>query len=146
MFPAKSEFIVMLSITVSYTRDGDTDLLHNLLLLDQERTHDTVLDTVRAAGTTIGTLDGLLGFGDLRVLARAERGDLWGGVVSIRGRKLTPFSPRSSTSFRGYQASEQSRRTQTPIHPKLLFGISNPITTTPPAAAKTPARNSKGRL
>lgn len=66
----------MPNVAVSYARDGDTDLLHDLLLLDQERAHDTVFDTVRAAGTTIGALDGLLGLGDLRVLARAERGDL----------------------------------------------------------------------
>lgn len=54
------------------------DLLHDLLLLDQECAHDTVLDTVCATGTTIGTLDGLLGLGDLRVLAGAKGGDLEG--------------------------------------------------------------------
>lgn len=52
------------------------DLLDDLLLLDQESADDTVTDAVGAAGATVGTLDGLLGAGDLGVLARAEGGDL----------------------------------------------------------------------
>jgi hypothetical protein len=52
------------------------DLLDNLLLLDQESADDTVTNAVGAAGATVGTLDGLLGAGDLRVLARAKGGDL----------------------------------------------------------------------
>lgn len=52
------------------------DLLDDLLLLDQEGTDDAVLDATGAAGTTVGTADVLLGLGDLRVLAGAERGDL----------------------------------------------------------------------
>lgn len=57
------------------------DLLDDLLLLDQEGADDTVTDAVGAAGATVGTLDGLLGAGDLGVLARAEGGDLcWASV------------------------------------------------------------------
>lgn len=57
-------------------RYRETDLLHDLLLLDQERAYNTVLDAVRAARATIGALDGLLGLGDLRVFAGAEGRDL----------------------------------------------------------------------
>jgi hypothetical protein len=52
------------------------DLLDDLLLLDQESTDDTVLDATGAAGTTIGTADGLLGAGDLGVFTGAEGGNL----------------------------------------------------------------------
>lgn len=52
------------------------DLLDNLLLLDKEGADDTVADAVGAAGATVGTLDGLLGAGDLGVLAGTEGGDL----------------------------------------------------------------------
>lgn len=48
------------------------DLLDNLLLLDQEGAHDTVLDAVGAARATVGTLDSLLRPRDLGVLAWAE--------------------------------------------------------------------------
>ena len=51
-------------------------LLDNLLLLDEESADDAVLDAVGAAGTTVGTLDGLLGAGDLGVLAGTESRDL----------------------------------------------------------------------
>jgi hypothetical protein len=36
---------------------------------------DAVADAATAAGTAVGTLDGLLGLGDLGVLAGAESGD-----------------------------------------------------------------------
>ena len=52
------------------------DLLDDLLLLDKEGADDTVADAVGAAGATVGTLDGLLGAGDLGVLAGTEGGDL----------------------------------------------------------------------
>jgi len=51
------------------------DLLDDLLLLDEEGADDAVTDAVGATGATVGTLDGLLGAGDLGVLARAEGGD-----------------------------------------------------------------------
>lgn len=51
-------------------------LLDNLLLLDQEGADDSVTDAVAAPGTTVGALDGLLGLGDLGVLAGAESGNL----------------------------------------------------------------------
>lgn len=52
------------------------DLLDDLLLLNEESTNDTVADAVAAAGTTVGTLDSLLGLGELSVLAGAEGRDL----------------------------------------------------------------------
>lgn len=59
------------------------DLLDDLLLLDQEGADDAVPDAVTASRATVGALDGLLGLGDLGVLAGAEGGDLsW--VVSGR--------------------------------------------------------------
>ena len=51
-------------------------LLDNLLLLDQEGADDPVAHAVAAPRATVGTLDGLLGAGDLGVLAGAEGGDL----------------------------------------------------------------------
>jgi hypothetical protein len=51
-------------------------LLHDLLLLDQERTNDAVLDAVGASGATIGTLYGLLRAGDLCVFTGSESGNL----------------------------------------------------------------------
>lgn len=61
------------------------DLLDDLLLLNEESTDDTVADAVAAAGTTVGTLDSLLGLGELSVLAGAEGRDLCDskGSVSI---------------------------------------------------------------
>ena len=59
------------------------DLLDDLLLLDQESTDDTVLDAAGASRSTVGALDGLLGLGDLGVLAGAEGGNLMRGQ-SIR--------------------------------------------------------------
>lgn len=54
------------------------DLLDNLLLLDEESADDAVTDAVTASRTTVGALDGLLGLGDVGVLAGAESGDLRG--------------------------------------------------------------------
>ena len=52
------------------------DLLDDLLLLDQEGTHDAVFDAVGAAAAAVRTLDGLLRARDVRVLAWAPGGDL----------------------------------------------------------------------
>lgn len=59
------------------------DLLDNLLLLDQESADDSVTDAVTASGTAVGSLDGLLGLGDLGVLAGAESGDLYGDTCQL---------------------------------------------------------------
>lgn len=53
------------------------DLLHDLLLLNQEGTDDAILNTVCTAGSTICALDGFGRLGDLGVFARTEGGDLW---------------------------------------------------------------------
>ena len=47
-------------------------LLDDLLLLDQERADDAVLDAVCASRSTIRTLDGLLGAGDGGIFAGSE--------------------------------------------------------------------------
>ena len=51
-------------------------LLDDLLLLNEESSDNAVTDAVTASRTTVGTLDGLLGAGDLGVLAGTEGGDL----------------------------------------------------------------------
>lgn len=53
------------------------NLLDDLLFFDQECSYDTVADTVAASGSTVGTLDGLLWAGDLRVFAGSEGWDAW---------------------------------------------------------------------
>jgi hypothetical protein len=60
------------------------DLLDDFLFLDQESTDDTVLDAVGATRTTVGTLDGLGGLGNLSILTRAECRNLAKGrLVSL---------------------------------------------------------------
>lgn len=51
-------------------------LLDNLLLLDEEGSHNAVTDAATASRSTVGSLDGLLGLGDLAVLAGSESGNL----------------------------------------------------------------------
>lgn len=51
-------------------------LLHDLLLLDQECADDAIAHAVSAPRTTVCALDGLLGLGDLGVLAGTQGGDL----------------------------------------------------------------------
>jgi hypothetical protein len=58
------------------SRSGLEDLLDDLLLLNQESANNSVADTVGAAGSTIGTADGLLGLGNLSILTGTERNDL----------------------------------------------------------------------
>ena len=50
-------------------------LLDDLLLLDQESTDNAVLNAVGASRSAVSALDGLLGAGNLGVLAGAEGGD-----------------------------------------------------------------------
>jgi hypothetical protein len=50
-------------------------LLNNLLLLDQERADDAILDAVGASRSTVRALNGLLGAGDGGILAWAEGRD-----------------------------------------------------------------------
>lgn len=52
------------------------NLLDNLLLLDKERADDAVPDAVTASRATVRPLDGLLGLGDVGVLAGAQSRDL----------------------------------------------------------------------
>ena len=66
-------------------------LLDDLLLLDQEGTHDAVPDAVAAPRATVRALDGLLGLGDGCVLAGPEGGDLWENVMSVLIRALVCF-------------------------------------------------------
>ena len=63
-------------------------LLDNLLFLDQERADNTVLDATGAARTTVGTADVLLGARDLRVLARAQGGDLNSSSVPLNSNHV----------------------------------------------------------
>jgi len=60
-------------------------LLDDLLLLNEEGADNPVTDAVATSGATVRALDGLLGLGDLGVLAGAESGDLveGRGYVSI---------------------------------------------------------------
>lgn len=53
-------------------------LLDDLLLLNEEGSDNAVTDTATASRTTVGALDGLLGLGDLGVLAGSESGNLRG--------------------------------------------------------------------
>lgn len=59
------------------------DLLHNLLLLDQESANNTVLDTVGAARAAVCALDSLLWVRDLAVFAWAEGWDLHIMSISV---------------------------------------------------------------
>lgn len=61
-------------------------LLDDLLLLDQESTDDAVLNAVGASRSTVRTLDGLLGAGNVGVFAGAEgrdTGELGTAVLTI---------------------------------------------------------------
>lgn len=82
------------------------DLLDDLLLLDQESADDSVADTVTASGTAVGSLDGLLGLGDLGVLAGAESGDLYGDVCQLLVSFVVVLLRCSSREVRGLKGWE----------------------------------------
>jgi len=58
-------------------------LLHQLLFLDEECSYNSILDTVCAAGASVGTLDGFLVLGETGVFARAEGGDPWESDATV---------------------------------------------------------------
>lgn len=70
------------------------NLLDDLLLLDQEGADNAVADAVAASGTTVGALDGLLGLGDLGVLAGAESGKLMREVSQSAPVVMEQIGPR----------------------------------------------------
>ena len=77
------------------------DLLDDLLLLDQESTDDAVLDAAGASRSTVGALDGLLGAGDLGVLAGAEGWDtLELGTAVLQTVNNKPLHPSGSDLHR----------------------------------------------
>jgi hypothetical protein len=55
---------------------GLEDTLDDLLFFDQEGTDDTAADAVTTSGTTISTVNGLLGLGDIVELTGTESLDL----------------------------------------------------------------------
>lgn len=71
-------------------------LLDNLLLLNQEGSHNAVPDAVSASRSTICTLNSLLWPGDLGVLAGSEGGDLLKYRVSICDTMRFVDQPESS--------------------------------------------------
>jgi hypothetical protein len=77
------------------------DLLDDLLLLDQESTDNAVLNAAGASRSTVGALDGLLGAGDLGVLAGAEGWDtLELGTAVLRTVNNEPMFPSRSNLHR----------------------------------------------
>lgn len=68
--------------------------LDDLLLLNQESSDNSLLDTVGASRTTVSSLDSLLGLGDLSVLSWSQGGDtlqrdttvttLWSGSLLLQ--------------------------------------------------------------
>ena len=59
------------------------DALDDLLLLNKESTDDLLLDSVGRDGTTVSTADGLLGLGDVGVLAGSQSGNTGEGDTSV---------------------------------------------------------------
>jgi len=81
-------------------------LLHNLLLLDEEGADDPVLDTATASRSAVGTVDALLGLGNLGILAGSESRDLL-TTISTRNAHSSPTRKmRAGCSFQGEGARE----------------------------------------
>lgn len=57
--------------------------LDNLLLLNQERSDNSLLDTVGASRATVSSLDGLAGLGDVGVLSWSQRGNTGQGNATV---------------------------------------------------------------
>lgn len=74
-------------------------LLDDLLLLDQERADDAVAHAVAAPRTAVCALDGLLGLGDLGVLAGTQGGDLVADSVSHCPYIVAALSPPWSVHY-----------------------------------------------
>ena len=60
------------------------NLLHDLLLLNQKRPDNPILDTIRTSRAAIGSLYGFLWAGDAGVFPGSESGDLDIQVKSAR--------------------------------------------------------------
>jgi len=103
--------------------DVEADLLDDLLLLDQERADDAVLDAVGAAGSTVGTLDGLGGLRDLGILAGAEGGDLYIKRPSISKGCFMNQSPQPQAipECGGRTHARQLDATVTALHGSTLL-------------------------
>ena len=86
-------------------------LLHNLLLLDQESSHNPVLGAVGAAAAAVCAGDGLLGTGDGGVFARTEGWDL----QNIQNISICRFMEEEGGAGRGMNLRQpilsHSRRT-----------------------------------
>lgn len=71
------------------------DLLHNLLLLQEEGTHDAVAHAAATAGAAIGAGDGLAALGEGGQLVGADGGQLGANKISRRqGRAYIRCLPR----------------------------------------------------
>lgn len=57
--------------------------LDDLLLLNQEGSDDSLLDTVGTSGTTVSSLDGLVGLRDRSVLSWSQRGNTWQSNATV---------------------------------------------------------------
>jgi hypothetical protein len=99
------------------------NLLHNLLLLNQERSHNTIPNAVGTSRSTVGTLNGLLWSGDLGVLAGSESWDLQDEYVSICLLNLDCIPQRASS------APVSHRTARVGFQSNLLTGTNGGITT-----------------
>jgi hypothetical protein len=93
-------------------------LLDDLLLLDQEGPHDAVTNAVTASRSTVGALNGLLGLGDLGVLAGSQGGNLCLSSISIQ-KLARPVTPDVILDFAG-TAEEDEMSTAGKKHSHLI--------------------------